>query len=233
MTPTDDMMTGQFRTSTVDALRAEVTRLREIERVQAAEIVRLTALLPQTPAAGLDRFALSDTICEALQDSMGPDWTCTVGARLAAERVAHLLEAAPPPPRKWEDVDVERAADAVRQIIREHGWVRAATTGLAVEIVRAALSAIGAPSGGGGWRPISDPPPLKDPCMVIWAYPDGSDYDGPEEAHFITPDSYMGITNNLRRKGKGINWPTHWAPKPPAPSPRTGEDESAPSEVKG
>lgn len=50
----------------------------------------------------------------------------------------------------WPDADVERGADAVREIMREHGWIKAATTDLAAEMVRAALSAIGAPSEGGG-----------------------------------------------------------------------------------
>lgn len=68
------------------------------------------------------------------------------------------------------------------------------------------------------WRAISEAPPLKENVMVIWFDPSDGDYDGPEEACFISPTAYYGSTSNLRRKGQGVNWPTHWAPRPAPPA---------------
>lgn len=93
--------------------------------------------------------------------------------------------------------------------------------------LRAALSAIAAPSEGGGWRPISEAPKTGNLWCAIprvggwWRYRELHWSDGfPRgEAYFVDEE--------------GRAWlPIFWRPII-APSPRTGEDESATSEVKG
>lgn len=75
-----------------------------------------------------------------------------------------------------------------------------------------------------GWQPIETVPHgKKHPVMVAWFGADGDYDDGPEVATFLSPDAYFGCTNNLRRRGEGMEWPTHWAERPAPPKPLEAE----------